>query len=438
MEYDEAVAYLLSRERLGIKFGLENIEGLAADLEHPELGYRSILIAGTNGKGSTAALLESILRAAGFHTGRYTSPHLVRLEERMTVGGELITPQELASVVATVRDSALRLRRKETLLTEPTFFEITTACAFEFFRRRDVQVAIFEVGMGGRWDATNIVPAGMTVITPIGMDHERYLGNDLASIAAEKAAIIKPGRPVVAGFIAPTALEVVRAEAKRRNAPLFEAAKDVRFDVRYGQGIQHIHLVTPETRYEDLELPLAGRHQAENLAVAVRAAEVAARLDLEVPREAVVSGVRSTHWEARLERIPGQPSLLIDSAHNPLGAESLASYLSEAAPQPRVLLFAVMEDKKVSDVLRPLLPFFRTVVVTRPPNRRSMKPEAIVRRSTAMGLAAEIVEPTERGLARARLLAGTDGEVVIAGSTFLAGEVKRLLELENIQPPNVS
>jgi dihydrofolate synthase/folylpolyglutamate synthase len=429
MEYDEAVAYLLSRERLGIKFGLENIEGLAADLGHPERTYRSILIGGTNGKGSTAAFLESILRAAGFRAGRYTSPHLVRLEERMTVEGERISPRELASVVTTVRDSVLRLRQKEILLTEPTFFEITTACAFEFFRRRDVQVAVFEVGMGGRWDATNIVPAGMAVITPIGMDHERYLGNDLASIAAEKAAIIKPGRPVVTGFIAPEALEVVRAEAERRDAPLFEVAEEVRFE----EGIQSIHLETPEARYEDVMLPLAGRHQAENAAVAVRATEVAARMGLEVPREAVVSGLGSTHWEARLERIPGNPTLLIDSAHNPLAAEALARYLNDSANRPRVLLFAVMEDKKVSEVLKPLQPFFHAVVVTRPPNRRSMEPETIVREATAMGMAAETVEPTEQALARARSLAGADGEVVIAGSTFLAGEVKRLLELENDQ-----
>ncbi len=435
MEYDEAVAYLLSRERLGIKFGLENIEGLAADLGHPERTYRSILIAGTNGKGSTAAFLESILRAAGFRTGRYTSPHLVRLEERMTAEGKLISPRELASVVTTVRDSVLRLRRKETLLTEPTFFEITTACAFEFFRRRDVQAAVFEVGMGGRWDATNIVPAGMAVITPIGMDHERYLGNDLPTIAAEKAAIIKPGRPVVAGFIAPAALEVVRAEAECRNAPLFEVAKEVRFDVRFSKGIDHIHLETPEDRYDDLVLPLAGRHQAENAAVAVRAAEVAARIGLEVPREAVVVGVGSTRWEARIERIPGRPALLIDSAHNPLGAEALASYLADASDRPRVLLFAVMEDKKISEVLKPLRPFFHAVVATRPPNRRSTEPEAIVRQVRAMGLAVEAVEPTERALARARSMAGADGEVVIAGSTFLAGEVKRLLELENAPPP---
>jgi dihydrofolate synthase/folylpolyglutamate synthase len=433
MEYDEAVAYLLSRERLGIKFGLENIEGLAADLGHPERTYQSILIAGTNGKGSTAAFLESILRAAGFRTGRYTSPHLVRLEERMTVEGELISRGELSSVVTAVRDSVVRLRRKETLLTEPTFFEITTACAFEFFRRRDVQVAVFEVGMGGRWDATNIVPAGMAVITPIGMDHERYLGNDLASIAAEKAAIIKPAQPVVTGFIAPVALEVVRAEAERRNAPLFEVAEEVRLDIKPSKGIPRIYLETPEARYDDLVLSLAGRHQAENAAVAVRAAEVAAQMGLEVSREDVYYGLRSTHWEARLEHIPGRPALLMDSAHNPLAARALASYLNEAPNRPRVLLFAVMQDKKVSEVLEPLQPFFRSVVITRPPNRRSMEPEAIVRQATALGLAAEMAEPTESALARARLLAGANGEVVIAGSTFLAGEVKRLLELENEQ-----
>ena len=431
MNHADAMTYLLDLERLGIKFGLENIEGLAQELGHPERSYRSILVAGTNGKGSTAALLESILRAAGYRTGRYTSPHLVRLEERMTVAGALISAEELASVVERVRDAAKRLRKRETLLTEPTFFEVTTACAFEFFRRKGAEVAVLEVGMGGRWDATNIVPASMTIITRIGLDHERFLGNTLEAIASEKAATIKPGCPVVVGSLEREALEVVRAEAARQGSLLFETDKETSVEAETINGKQKVRLVTPEAVYEELLLPLRGAHQVENLAVAVRAAEISASVGFNVSREAVRSGVADTQWEARLEKICSRPSLLIDSAHNPLGAAALARYLASQPHHHRVLLFALMDDKSIPGILGPLLPHVRAMVVTKPPNRRARNPQPVVDWAVENGLAAEAIEATDRALARARQLAGEEGEIIVAGSTFLAGEVKRILEEEH-------
>ncbi len=431
MNHADAMTYLLDLERLGIKFGLENIEGLAQELGHPERSYRSILVAGTNGKGSTAALLESILRAAGYRTGRYTSPHLVRLEERMTVAGALISAEELASVVERVRDAAKRLRKRETLLTEPTFFEVTTACAFEFFRRKGAEVAVLEVGMGGRWDATNIVPASMTIITRIGLDHERFLGNTLEAIASEKAATIKPGCPVVVGSLEREALEVVRAEAARQGSLLFETDKETSVEAETINGKQKVRLVTPEAVYEELLLPLRGAHQVENLAVAVRAAEISASVGFNVSREAVRSGVADTQWEARLEKICSRPSLLIDSAHNPLGAAALARYLASQPHHHRVLLFALMDDKSIPGILGPLLPHVRAMVATKPPNRRARNPQPVVDWAVENGLAAEAIEATDRALARARQLAGEEGEIIVAGSTFLAGEVKRILEEEH-------
>ena len=432
MNHADAMTYLLSLERLGIKFGLENIEGLAQELGHPERRYRSILVAGTNGKGSTAALLESILRAAGYCTGRYTSPHLVRLEERMMVAGELISAEELASVVEKVSDAATRLRKREQLLTEPTFFEVTTACAYEFFRRKGAEVAVLEVGMGGRWDATNIVPASMTIITRIGLDHELFLGDTLEAIASEKAATIKPGRPVVAGFLGRETLEVVRAEAERQGSPLFETETETRVEAETVNGKQKVRLVTPEAVYDELLLPLLGTHQVENLAVAVRAAEISSSFGLAVSPEAVRSGVSDTQWEARLERVGSCPSLLIDSAHNPLGAAALARYLASQPHHHRVLLFALMDDKSIPGILEPLLPHVRAVVATRPPNRRAKNPQSVVDWAIGNSLAAEAIEPTDRALARARELAGKEGEVIVAGSTFLAGEVKRILEEEAV------
>jgi dihydrofolate synthase/folylpolyglutamate synthase len=428
MNHAEAVAYLLSRERLGIKLGLENIGGLVEAMGHPERNYATVLIAGTNGKGSTAALLESILRAAGYRSGRYTSPHLIRLEERMMVSGELITPDELATIVGVVKGHAERLREEEVLLTEPTFFEIVTACALEFFRRKGVEVAVLEVGMGGRWDATNVAPASLTVITGIGMDHERYLGSTLTEIASEKAATIKDGQPVVAGFLGPEPLEVIRAEAARRGSPLFETEKEVRIETKPAEKGQHVRLETPCSSYESIYLPLEGAFQSENLAVAVRASEVASLVGIEVPQEAVLSGVPATVWEARLERVAGRPGLLIDSAHNALGTAALGRYLADRPQEERVLLFALMDDKDPDEVLAPLRPYFLAMVATRPPNRRARNPVELAQAANAQGFHAEAVEPVEQALARARKLAGVDGEVVVAGSTFLAGEVKRLLE----------
>ncbi len=430
MNSAEAIAYLLSLERLGIKFGLENITGLAQELGHPERSYQSILVAGTNGKGSTAALLESILRSAGYRTGRYTSPHLIRLEERMMVAGELISAEELASIVETVQGATARLRKQEVLLTEPTFFEVTTACAFEFFRRREVEVAIFEVGMGGRWDATNIVPASITVITRVGLDHERYLGDTLVAIASEKAATIKPGCPVVAGFLGQEVLEVVRAEADRQGSPLFETERETKVEAETVDGKQKVRLATPVAVYGELLLPLLGMHQVENLVVAVRTAEVTSGVGLTVSEEAVRSGVAATRWEARLEKVIGRPTLLIDSAHNPLGASALARYLASQPRQRRVLLFALMDDKSIPGILEPLLPHVRVMVATRPPNRRAKDPHSLVVWAAESGLPAESIEPAERALSRARELAGEEGEVIVAGSTFLAGEVKRILEGE--------
>jgi dihydrofolate synthase/folylpolyglutamate synthase len=432
MKTSEARAYLLSLERLGIKFGLENITGLAKEIGHPERSYRSILVAGTNGKGSTAALLESILRSAGYRTGRYTSPHLVRLEERMMVAGEPISGEELASVVETVRGASERLRSEGVLLTEPTFFEVTTACAFEFFQRKEVEIAVFEVGMGGRWDATNIVPAGMTIITPIGLDHERYLGDTLEAIAQEKAATIKPGCPVVVGFLAQEVLEVIRAEAERQGSPLIETESEVevRVAAETVDGKQKVRLETPVAVYDALILPLLGEHQVENMVVAVRAAEIASSVGVTVTREAVQLGVAGTRWEARLEKISTQPTLLIDSAHNPLGASALARYLASQPSPRRVLLFALMDDKSIPGFLEPLLPHLQAMVATRPSIRRAKDPRALVNWAVDCGLTAESIESTERALARARELAGKKGEVVVAGSTFLAGEVKQILESE--------
>ena len=427
MNYAEAVAYLSGHEHLGIKFGLENIGRLVEALGHPERSWRSILVAGTNGKGSTVALVESILRASGHRTGRYTSPHLVRLEERMVANGDAITADELTAVVQEVRRVTVQLRQEEKLLTEPTFFELTTACAFEFFRRKRVEIGVLEVGMGGRWDATNIVLADLTAVTNIGFDHERFLGASLTAIAAEKAAIIKPARPVATTVVDEESLAVICSEAARQGSPLFEVQREVRSRTKEVEGGQWVRLETSRAVYPEMFLPLAGSHQVDNLVLAVRLAELASQLGFETTKESVAAGVASTVWEGRLEKIEGSPPLIIDAAHNPLAATALALYLENHPHPERVLVYGVMQDKRSSAMLDALLPHMQHVIVTRPPNPRAQDPKAVAQGVARRGFSCETIDAPEQALAIARRRAGEKGEVVVTGSIFLVGEVKRLL-----------
>ena len=422
--YKEAVAYLSSREKFGIKFGLSNINQLAEALGRPERCYPSILIAGTNGKGSTAALLSSVLRAAGFRAGRYTSPHIRHLTERIQVDGEPISVDAMAAVVSRVAEVSLRMGRAGEV-REPTFFEAVTACAFAYFAEQSVDMAVLEVGMGGRWDATNIVPADISVITPIGFDHEKFLGDTLGAIAAEKAAIIKEERPVVVSKLDAVALEVVREEARRKHAELVVAHEGVQISARATKTGQLVSLKTAKMDYGELELSLLGEHQLDNLVLAVRVAEIA-HPGLEARH--VQEGVARTTWPGRLERIAGNPPLLLDAAHNVMAAEQLGRFLSARPSENRVLLFGVMKDKRVHEMLSHLLPHVSCFVATRPEMSRARGPVPLAEWARELGTPSEAVLSSPLALARAREIAGPSGEIVVAGSIFLLGEIVEALE----------
>lgn len=415
------------RERFGIKFGLANVDRLAETLGRPERRYDSLLVAGTNGKGSTVALAESILRASGLKTGRYTSPHLRFVEERIHVEGKPIPREELARSVSRVAEAAERLFEGEPERSAPTYFEAMTAAAFLAFAERGVEVAVLEVGMGGRYDATNIVPADVSVIAPIGFDHERFLGGTLPAIAAEKAAIIKEGRPVVIGRLEPEALEVVRAEAKAKNAPLISALEGVEVRSEESEGGQRVSLETPSRNYGVLHLPLTGKHQLDNLALAVRTVEC---YSPSLGIESVARGVAATEWPGRLQRIEGRPPLLLDAAHNVMATEALVRYLSSHPHPRRVLLFGVMKDKRVWEMLEKLLPLASYFIATRPEMSRARDPEKLARFAKERGVPGEALRSPEAALARAREVAGPEGEVLVAGSIFLLGEI-----LSALNPP---
>ena len=416
--YKEAVAYLSSREKFGIKFGLSNINQLAEALGRPERRFPSTLIAGTNGKGSTAALLTSVLRSAGIKAGRYTSPHIRHLTERIEVDGEPISVDAMTAVVSRVAEVSSRVG-------EPTFFEAVTACAFAFFAEQSVDMAVLEVGMGGRWDATNIVPADISVITPIGFDHEKFLGDTLGAIAAEKAAIIKEERPVVVSKLDGEAFDVVRKEAKRKRAELVLAHEGVQISARATETGQLVSLKTAKMDYGELEFPLLGRHQLDNLVLAVRVAEIA-HPSLEARH--VQDGVARTTWPGRLERIAGSPPLLLDAAHNVMAAEQLGRFLSTRPRENRVLLFGVMKDKRVHEMLSHLLPHVSRFVATRPEMSRARGPMPLAEWAQEQGTPSQAVLSSPLALVRAREIAGPSGEIVVAGSIFLLGEIVEALE----------
>jgi dihydrofolate synthase/folylpolyglutamate synthase len=432
--------YLARRVRFGMKFGLETMRALVDEMGHPESTYSSLLIAGTNGKGSVAAYCDAALRASGLRTGRYTSPHLVRVNERITVDGRLITDHDFGVAVRAVRDAAERLVRRGVLEAHPTFFEVTTAAAFAHFRRKRVDVAVLEAGLGGRLDATNVVEPTASAIVTIDFDHEVYLGRTLAAIAGEKAGVLREGRPTVIGPLPEEARLAVLARSREIGARLVEARRGARFAAPSRRGpVSHggvsFDLRTPTAAYEGL-CPLPGDHQRDNLLVAIRLLEEAKGAGLSVDLRKVSRAVAGTRWPGRLERIPGYPPLLLDGAHNRAGARALAGYL--AGGSPIVLVFGAMSDKDVRGLARELFPLAAAVVLTQPRIARAATPDELALRAGRLAAGAYRLPSVARAVALARGLALAHGPmttVVVAGSLYLVGAVKALLERERRRRP---
>ena len=402
------LTWLLALEQFGIKFGLENISTIVARLGHPERAFRSVHIAGTNGKGSVTAMVDAALRAAGHRSARYTSPHLVDLSERFVIDGRPVTEDALAAAVADVRDAIDGLRADGGLDVQPTFFEVTTVVAFELFRRAGVDVAVLEVGLGGRLDATNVVaPPGLvaTAITSIAFDHQLYLGTTLREIALEKAGIIKPGVPVVVG-------------------PLGQEAEAAIDEVAASRGAHVIRATAADC--DGMTVGLEGAHQRSNAAVAVRLLQLLDARGVAVPAGAIEAGLAHPQWPGRLDvrRLADGRELLLDAAHNPAGAASLASYLQAEGGEPRPLVFAAMRDKDVAGMFAALLPAVGRLIVTRASNARSADPESLAEQAHAAAPALPIAIVPDLAGALDAAWRGAP-RIVVAGSIFLLGDVMK-------------
>jgi dihydrofolate synthase/folylpolyglutamate synthase len=429
------------------KFDLAHMRVLLRALDHPERRFPSVLIAGTNGKGSTAATLASILRASGLKIGLYTSPHLVRINERMRVNGKEIGDDDFAALHANVDQVAERLVEQGELPWHPSFFEMMTAIAFEHFAREKVNLAVLEVGMGGRLDATNVVEPRVSVITDISLDHQMFLGNTVGEIAREKVGIIRPGGVVVTLPQQPEANDVIGNTildlgARAVNAvpyvppvspgstqylvPRTEESKPG-FVYRYPLQVLEAQIL--------VETPLVGRHQLRNVALAVATAvELHQQGFGGITAKSIEGGIRDTNWPGRFQVIaarPGWPEVVIDVAHNPAGAWALRSALSERyEDRPLIFVFGAMRDKAISEMAEILFPLAERVIATRPENPRAASPEEIQQAAARTGVEVEAVEDVDNAVERARALAKAGTVVVVTGSIYLVGEVMRSVGAE--------
>jgi dihydrofolate synthase/folylpolyglutamate synthase len=415
---------LFALETFGIKLGLDNISLLCEALGHPERTFRSLHVAGTNGKGSVTAMTHAALHAAGIRAGRYTSPHLRDLAERFVIQDRPVETALLESTVADVLLCADRLRASGALTVHPTFFEATTAAAFEVFRRSAVEIGVIEVGLGGRFDATNVIAPVAGAITTIDFDHQQHLGDTLAAIAFEKAGIIKPGMTLVMGNLRPEAAAVIQRCASERGAALVEAARDTHAESEMVAGRARLTLLTPAGSYGPVTLGLRGQHQIGNAIVAVRLLEVAAASGIAVSSAAIEQGLANAEWPARLELLTIERGrrVLLDAAHNPEGARALATYLTQWHPERPPLVIGVMRDKNVADIAHTLLPVVSTVIATAAPTPRAIPAGDLARHLRAAGAQDVRAESDPmRAIDAAFEVADT---ICVAGSIFLAGAVR--------------
>ncbi|MGC2662352.1 MAG: folylpolyglutamate synthase/dihydrofolate synthase family protein [Bryobacteraceae bacterium] len=417
MAYPDSVRYLYSlgnELKPGAKFGLERMQTLVSALGHPEAANPCVHIAGTNGKGSTAAFLGSIFRAAGYRTGLYTSPHLVVPTERIQIDGEPISPDDFSDAFDRVHNTAEALIREGGLDAHPSYFETVTAMAFLVFRER-CDRAVFEVGLGGRLDATNVVTPELCIITPISYDHESYLGNTIESIAAEKAGILKPGVPAVLARQNPVADAVIANRARELNCPLIRAA-----DYRP----ENIRLTPRETSFKlegaSFISALPGRHQLDNALAAILAAQ-----HLEIASSAIETGIHLARWPGRLELVAANPDFILDGAHNPAGAAALADYIRDFyGDRPKWLVYGAMRDKAIDEVTSQLFPLADRLILTAPDFPRALRPEAILEVADHPNVTIAATIPDAIALANN---APPDAAVFFTGSLFLVGEVRGLL-----------
>lgn len=424
MKYAATIEYLYGLQKYGMKFGLDNMKRLMSLLGNPHTSFRSVHVAGTNGKGSTSAMIESMLRTSGMKTGLFTSPHLVSFTERIRINGTEIAEGDVIDLAAEVKSAADGIED-----FCPTFFEVVTAMAFLFFSKEKVEWAVIETGMGGRLDATNIIMPEASVITSIAMDHSEFLGRTIREIAGEKAGIIKGAVPVITAAQQPEAMDVLRRRAAETGSAL--SCADEHFSAEMvsdsPEGISFNYYGQKD--YTGLQLPLAGDHQVRNAGVAIRTVEVLSER-CSGPDPDIRSGLKQLRWPGRLEMIKDVPPVLIDGAHNPAAAVVLARYLEKllTSRYRRIILVAgVMADKDIPGILGPLLPLAAEIICASPAYGRAAAPDHLAAHAAAMGYNASQAISIAEAINMAERRCKPGDLIVITGSFYTIGEAKETL-----------
>jgi dihydrofolate synthase/folylpolyglutamate synthase len=431
--YRETVDYLYALQKHGIKLALSNSATLMALMGDPHRKFRSVHVAGTNGKGSTSAFIASMLQAAGYRVGLYTSPHLVSFTERIRINNVLITEAKVVELAGRVRDVARKATSPDgTCSLNPTFFEVTTAMAFTYFADEGVDLVVIEVGMGGRLDSTNVITPLVSVITNIELEHTEFLGTALTQIAGEKAGIIKQGVPVVTGATQREVITVIEQEAAAQQAAVYRLSRDFLPGPVAAQRGQVFDYRGIKSSYENVRINMLGRYQVDNACLALASIECLRNTGVIVDEAAVRRGLEQVRWEGRLELVARKPDIYLDGAHNPASAQKLAATVREMRPAygRTILIIGILGDKDYEGIMSALVPLADHVVVTKPQYSRAMDVRSLASEIQKRHGSVETAETVREAIAAAGKAASRDDLVLITGSLYVVGDARAVLHPE--------
>src|SRR5512143_588394 len=428
--YQKTIDYLYGLQKHGIKLALSNSRTLMEVMGNPHKKFRSVHIAGTNGKGSTSAFLEGMLSAAGYRVGLYTSPHLVSFTERLRIDNVQISEQKVVELARRVREGSHGVPAADGAKSlNPTFFEVTTAMAFSWFAEESVDIAVVEVGMGGRLDSTNVITPLVSVITNIDLEHTEFLRSTLELIAREKTGIIKPCVPVFTGAIQPSVVEVIEQEAAAKHARVYRLTKDFIAHNIFHDRTQVFDYRGVQASYSKMRITMQGRYQVDNACLAIAAAECMRIEEITIAESALRRGLEQTRWEGRLELVAQKPDIFLDGAHNPASAKMLAGAVREmkSAYRRLVLVVGILSDKDYRGILAELVPLAEHVIVTRPQYSRAMDVQALASEIRELHSAVTTTETVGHAIVKAREISMADDLILVTGSLYVVGDARAVI-----------
>ncbi len=418
MNYNEVLDYIMGMEKFGIKLGLSNINKFLSHLGNPHNSYPSIHVAGTNGKGSTLAIMEAMMIAAGYRVGAYTSPHMLDFRERIRIEGRYIDKKFITDF--------FNNNKKKIEKLPITYFEAVTGMALAYFKEEKVDIALIETGLGGRLDATNVITPKVSIITNVATEHTKWLGFKIKEIAAEKAGIIKPGIPVVTAASNLDARRVIRQTCEKNKCKLVSVFDETQWIIKdINRDSSELDILTRSNKYYNLRLSLPGRHQLENAVAALIAVELfEEQTGMAVSPTAVAAGFRSVKWDGRLQRISDNPDIILDVAHNPAAMSRLREYFTEFYPDTKIIaVFGILSDKDYKKMLEELDKFASMIILTRPMTDRSADPDALAEEITRSGSNIRVIPMVKDAFTAGRELAGKNDVLLITGSHYTVGEL---------------